>query len=39
VIAPTGKIIYAYSALNPGKHVENTMAAVAKGQSAQNSGR
>ena len=30
VIAPDGKIIYAYSALNPDKHVENTMAAVAK---------
>jgi peroxiredoxin len=28
VIAPTGKIIYAYSALNPDKHVENTLAAV-----------
>jgi peroxiredoxin len=30
VIAPDGKIIYSYSALNPDKHVENTMAAVAK---------
>jgi thioredoxin-dependent peroxiredoxin len=28
VIAPTGKIIYAYSALSPDKHVENTLAAV-----------
>jgi len=28
VIAPTGKIIYAYSALDPDKHVQNTMAAV-----------
>jgi peroxiredoxin len=28
VIAPTGRIIYAYSALNPDKHVENTLAAV-----------
>ncbi len=28
VIAPTGKIIYAYSALDPDKHVENTLAAV-----------
>ena len=28
VIAPTGKIIYAYSSLNPDKHVENTLAAV-----------
>jgi peroxiredoxin len=30
VIAPDGKIIYAYSALNPDQHVENTMVAVAK---------
>ncbi len=29
VIAPTGKIIYAYSALSPEKHVENTLTAVA----------
>ncbi len=28
VIAPNGKIIYEYTALNPDKHVENTMAAV-----------
>jgi peroxiredoxin len=28
VIAPTGKILYAYTDLNPDKHVENTMAAV-----------
>jgi peroxiredoxin (alkyl hydroperoxide reductase subunit C) len=28
VIAPTGKILYAYSALSPDKHVENTLAAV-----------
>ena len=35
VIAPTGKILYAYSALNPDKHVENTMAAVARWQAAQ----
>jgi peroxiredoxin Q/BCP len=28
VIEPSGKIIYAYSALDPDKHVENTMAAV-----------
>jgi peroxiredoxin len=38
VIAPTGKIIYAYSALNPDKHVENTMAAVAKWQTEQKNG-
>ena len=28
VIAPNGKIIYEYTAMNPDKHVENTMAAV-----------
>jgi thioredoxin-dependent peroxiredoxin len=30
VIAPTGEIVYSYTALNPNKHVENTMAAVQK---------
>lgn len=30
VIAPGGKIIYEYTALNPDKHVGNTMAAVEK---------
>jgi thioredoxin-dependent peroxiredoxin len=30
VIAPTGEIIYSYTAMNPDKHVENTMAAVQK---------
>lgn len=30
VIAPTGEIIYSYSALSPDKHVTNTMAAVQK---------
>ncbi|HEY5265145.1 MAG TPA: peroxiredoxin [Steroidobacteraceae bacterium] len=30
VIAPTGKIIYEYTAMNPDKHVANTMAAVEK---------
>jgi thioredoxin-dependent peroxiredoxin len=30
VIAPDGKIIYEYSALNPDKHVENTLAAVTR---------
>jgi thioredoxin-dependent peroxiredoxin len=35
VISPTGKIIYAYSALSPDKHVENTMAAVAKWRAEQ----
>lgn len=28
VIVPGGEIIYSYSALNPGKHVENTLKAV-----------
>jgi thioredoxin-dependent peroxiredoxin len=32
VIAPTGAIIYSYTAMNPDKHVENTMAAVQKWQ-------
>ena len=32
VIAPTGAIIYTYSAMNPDKHVENTLAAVKKWQ-------
>ena len=32
VIAPTGDIIYSYTAMNPDKHVENTMAAVKKWQ-------
>jgi hypothetical protein len=30
VIAPTGKIIYEYTALDPAQHVGNTMAAVEK---------
>ncbi len=30
VIAPSGKIVYEYSAMDPSKHVENTMAAVEK---------
>jgi thioredoxin-dependent peroxiredoxin len=30
VIAPTDKILYAYSALSPDKHVENTLAAVTR---------
>jgi peroxiredoxin Q/BCP len=38
VIAPNGKIIYAYSALNPDKHVENTLSAVEKWQMAQKKG-
>ena len=35
VIAPTGKIIYEYTAMNPDKHVQNTMAAVQKWKSQQ----
>jgi len=38
VIAPTGKIIYAYTAMDPDKHVENTMAAVAKWQADHKGG-
>jgi peroxiredoxin len=38
VIVPGGKIICAYSALNPDKHVENTLAAVAKWQAEQHPG-
>ena len=30
VIAPTGEILYSYTALNPDKHVSNTMDAVQK---------
>jgi len=32
VIAPTGQIIYSYTAMNPDQHVDNTMAAVKKWQ-------
>jgi peroxiredoxin len=32
VIAPTGEIIYSYTAMNPDQHVDNTMAAVKKWQ-------
>ena len=35
VIAPSGEIIYAYSSLNPDKHVANTLAAVEKWQVRQ----
>ena len=38
VIAPTGKIIYEYTAMNPDKHVGNTMAAVQKWQTDQKKG-
>src|SRR5215470_10561840 len=32
VIAPTGQIIYSYTAMSPDKHVDNTMAVVKKWQ-------
>src|SRR5579863_7684108 len=35
VIAPTGKIIYEYTALDPDKHVGNTMEAVEKWKAEQ----
>jgi peroxiredoxin len=35
VISPAGTILYAYTALNPDKHVENTLAAVKKWAAAQ----
>jgi len=38
VIAPTGKIIYEYTAMSPDKHVENTLAAVQKWQDQHKSG-
>jgi peroxiredoxin len=38
VIAPTGKIIYEYTAMNPDNHVANTMAAVEKWQAEQKKG-
>src|SRR5580693_8805069 len=34
VIAPTGEIVYSYTAMDPDKHVANTMAAVQKWQDA-----
>jgi peroxiredoxin Q/BCP len=38
VIAPNGTIIYEYTALNPDKHVENTLAAVTKWQAEHKKG-
>jgi peroxiredoxin len=35
VIGPTGRILYAYTALSPDKHVENTLAAVAQWNTEQ----
>jgi len=38
VIAPTGVIVYEYTAMNPDKHVENTLAAVEKWQAGHKTG-
>jgi peroxiredoxin len=38
VIAPTGEIIYSYTAMKPDQHVENTMAAVKKWRDAHKKG-
>jgi len=38
VIAPTGVIIYSYTAMNPDQHVENTMSAVKKYQADHGKG-
>jgi len=38
VIAPTGQIIYSYTAMNPDQHVDNTMAAVKKWQDEHKKG-
>jgi len=38
VITPDGKILYVYSAMNPDKHVQNTLAAVAKWRGEQPKG-
>ena len=37
VIAPSGEILYSYTALNPDKHVANTLAAVASWKQGQKS--
>jgi thioredoxin-dependent peroxiredoxin len=38
VIAPDGTIVYEYTALNPDKHVQNTIAAVQKWQASHKTG-
>jgi thioredoxin-dependent peroxiredoxin len=38
VIAPSGEIVYSYTAMKPDQHVENTMAAVKKWQDAHKKG-
>lgn len=39
VIAPDGTILYEYTALNPDKHVENTLGAVEKWQAGRHDAR
>lgn len=38
VIAPTGRIIYEYTSLDPDKHVENTLAAIARWRAGRSGG-
>jgi thioredoxin-dependent peroxiredoxin len=38
VITPDGKVLYAYSALSPDKHVENTLKALREWKAAQPGG-
>jgi peroxiredoxin (alkyl hydroperoxide reductase subunit C) len=38
VIAPNGKVIYAYTALSPDDHVANTLAAVTAWQAHEHPG-
>ena len=38
VIAPDGKILYSYTAMDPSQHVENTLAAVKRYQQAHGKG-
>lgn len=35
VVTPDGKILYSYSAMDPGQHVKNTLAAIKQWQSQQ----
>ena len=38
LIAPDGKIVYAYSAMSPDKHVANTLKALQDWKATQKSG-
>lgn len=38
VIAPSGRIVYEYTSLDPDKHVENTLAAIRKWRAEQKTG-